>query len=93
MCLLVSPFKQLLIVDKKNPVSFLSTIVFFPLILACCTYQKNSAIGRNEDGKVKLLYDHNQLIGRYAENHDREMLKNKNMIYQGMNANKNSEFY
>lgn len=62
--------------------------MFFPLILAFCTYKKNSAIHRNEDEKVKLLFDHNQLIGRNAENHEEEMLnKNKTMIYQGMNAN------
>lgn len=63
-------------------------MVFFFLILASRTYKRKSAIGGNEDEKVKLFLDHNQLIGRNAENHEGEMLnKNKNMIYQGMNAN------
>lgn len=68
-------------------------ILFFSLILACCTYQRNSAIDRNEDETIKLPFDHNQLIGRNAENHEGEMLnKNKNMIYQGMNANHKKTF-
>lgn len=42
----------------------------------------------DEDEKVKLLFDDYQLIGRNAENNEKEMLKKKkNMIYQGMNAN------
>ncbi|XP_052706711.1 uncharacterized protein LOC128182140 [Crassostrea angulata] len=50
---------------------------------ACCTYKRKSAIGGNEDEKVKPFFDHNQLIGRHAENHEGEMLnKNKNMICQ-----------
>lgn len=78
MCLLVAPFKHLLIVDHKKPsFIFFQQLMFFPLILAFCTYKKNSAIHRNEDEKVKLLFDHNQLIGRNAENHEEEML-NKN---------------
>lgn len=89
MCFLVAPFKHLLIVDHKKPCSiFFHQLIFFSLILAFCTHKKISAIHRNEDEKVKLLFDHNQLIGKIAENHEGEMLnKNKNMIYQGMNEN------
>lgn len=63
---------------------FLSILVFF-------TDQRKSALGGDEEEKFKLFFDHNQLIGRNAENYE-EMLtlpmnKNKNMIYQGMNAN------
>lgn len=90
MCLLVASFKHLLIVDGKKPsfFFFFLTIDFFFLILAWCTYKRKSAIGGNEDEKVKPFFDHNQLIGRHAENHEGEMLnKNKNMICQGMNAN------
>lgn len=44
--------------------------------------------GNEDDEKVKLLFDEYQLIGRNAENNEKEMLKKKkNMIYQGMNAN------
>lgn len=53
--------------------------MLFSLILAFCTHKRKSAIGGNEDEKVKLFFDYN---------HEGEMLnKNKNMIYQGMNAN------
>lgn len=66
---------------------------FFSLILAFCTHKKINAIHHNEYEKVKLLFDHNQLIGKTAENHEGEMLnKNKNMIYQGMNANHKKTF-
>lgn len=62
--------------------------MIFSLILAFCNYKRESAICSNEDEKVKLLFDHYQLIGRNAENNEKEMLKKKkNMIYQGMNAN------
>lgn len=62
--------------------------MIFSLILAFCNYKRESAICGNEDEKVKLLFDHYQLISRNAENNEKEMLKKKkNMIYQGMNAN------
>lgn len=60
----------------------------FSLILELRYYERKSAKCGNEDEKVKLLFDHYQLIGRNAENNEKELLKKKkNMIYQGMNAN------
>lgn len=62
--------------------------MFFSLILELRNYKRESAICGNEDEKVKLLFDHYQLIGRNAEDNKKELLKKKkNMIYQGMNAN------
>lgn len=89
MCLLVAPFKHLLIVDHKKPCFiFFHQLIFFSLILALCAHKKNSAIHRNEDEKDKQLFDHDQLIDRNAENYEGETLnKNKNMIYQGMDVN------
>lgn len=63
---------------------------FFPLILAFCTYQREKTLAGNEEEKTELFIDENQQIRENAENYEREMLtmiKNRNMIYQGMYEN------
>lgn len=80
---------------KKNILRFiLSTLIVFPSILVLCTYQRNSALGHDEEEKVELFFDDNdnQHIRENAGNYNGEMLtqplkKNKNMIYQGMYEN------
>lgn len=71
----------------------MSTSIFFPSILVFGTYQKESALGGDEE-EVELFLDY--YIRENAENYVREIVtpaqgKKKNFIYQGMyEDNKNS---
>lgn len=79
---------------------FLPAFDVFSLILALFPYKKGSALSGDEEEKVKLFYDHNQLVVRNAENHEVDMLTpplsyNMDMIYPGIDTNRKtfSKFY
>lgn len=57
----------------------------FSFNLELCTYQRKSALGGDEEGKVELFFNgyDNQHIRENAENYKGEMLTQP-MIYQGM---------
>lgn len=68
--------------------------MFFHSILGSRIYQRKSSLDGGEEELIKLLCNHNQQNGENAENHEVEMLtlpmkKNKNITYQGMDANSN----
>lgn len=76
------------------PISFLLTYYVFYLILVSRIYQRKNALDCGKKEPINLCFDQNQHIGGNAENHEGEMLtfpikKNKNITYQGMNANPN----
>lgn len=68
----------------------MSTFIVFPSILELCTYQRKSALGGDEEGKVELFFNgyDNQHIRENAENYKGEMLtqplKKNKMIYHGI---------
>lgn len=90
LCLLVASYKHFksVIIGKKIFL-FLSTTIFPPSILVFGTYQKESALGGDEE-EVELFLDY--YIRENAENYEREIVtpaqrKKKNLIYHGMYGN------
>lgn len=67
-------------------------LFFFWSILESRIHQRKSALEFSNEERIKLVFSHNQHTGGNIFNYEEEMItlpmeNNKNIPYQGMNAN------